>query len=173
MTKVIRNVPKRLALHMEHDDYDSLVEMSTEIRLLEARMWQLLDTMEETQVPDRWAELKKLWDRFTAAQEKAAQTDRAGDYLKVQNALSALGKFIMDSYLYEYILWTELHSVIEQLRKVKETETKRRAAAARTVTERDVQLLLANILQTIGTYVSDEKERRIVLERIGSYTANL
>lgn len=163
---IINSIPERLGKFYERGDSIASVEHSEEIYLLEARYRSLLEQMTENENPKRWKELFAAWSVYENAANKAATTQRRSDMVKVQEALNKVDALIKSGYLYEYVAWQQVMEVLEQLRKTKETETKRRVQAASIISEKQVQQMIGFVISTIMNHVSDDQEREAILNKL-------
>lgn len=165
-SNIVRSLPQRLSEFYDHSQGLASVEHSEEIRLLEARYKSLIGLIEENDNPQRWKDLYNAWSSYENATNKAAITQRKSDMIRVQEALNKVDSLIKSGYLYEYVAWTQILDIMEQLRKTRESEQKRIAQASSIITEKQVQQLIGYVISTIVNSVTNEEERNLVLQKL-------
>lgn len=158
-----RHLPTRMLDHYAATYEDGqILEMTEGIRLLEARKYELLERSEDLNSSTLWKKLNKAMEDFKDARRKAAASGRASDIQRVNDALYELDSIIADGF-YDTVIWNEIRSIEEQLRKLRTAEIRRRKQASEIITEDQFRTMLGFIMNSIQTRVKDDDIKMLIL----------
>ena len=138
-------------------DYDRAVSdpdtlnLTHEINIIDARLRNLLDKSDTGEATRIWTEVKRAWREY-----KRANSRRDGPAM--QAALDQVDELIGASG--NTAAWQEIGSLIEQRRKLVESEGKRRVTMQTMVTVERLDLILGHIATEINETVPDPEVRR-------------
>lgn len=152
-----KHLPSRLAERYHEAATDpALLELSHEIALLDARLGDLLGRVDTGEAGRHWTEAQTAFvelKKALAAQDPAA----------LSGAVEELQKHLRAGQT-DYLAWAEVYNVVEQRRRLSESERKRLEAAKQTITADRAMVLISALLQIIKTHVTDA----ITLAAIGA-----
>jgi len=150
-----KDLPTRLAARAEEAIQNpALLEFREDIALLDARLGELLKRVDSGESGQLWRNLRGAWRRF----EKAWKST---DVEQIATAIEELGAVIRAGSS-DYAAWGDIRSVLEQRRRLVESEHKRLIAAETMITADRALLVFGAIGQIIRSHVHD----RSVLESI-------
>ena len=153
-------VPQRLLEGYEVALGDErLLELRDESALLQARVNDLLGRVDSGESGWLWAELGKTWEKYV----KALRAGEADEVLEYQQYLDQLIRSGVD----DYRVWEEVVKVVDQKRRISESERKRLHEMEVMIAARQIgdlilavgEMFRANVLK----HVRDVDERRAVL----------
>lgn len=173
-----RYVPTGLRERYEAEASDpELLALNDEIALARSRLSSLLEKIGE--MPDSgstWRELRKSFNRFEAAQKTAQRLSEGPERdRKLDEASKALGqtRMIIKRGVAEWAAWNEVLSITEQVRKLSDSEQKRRAAGEYILQMHDVMALFDYVVNLINDIVSDPKEKFRLSEGIHRFSRRM
>ncbi len=151
-----KHLPSRLAAQYIAAESDPrLLELRDEVALTDARLADLLGRVDTGESGALWAQLKQARADLLLAQ-------RASDKAKQVEALNLIMDTISQGHA-DYRAWAEIGGVIEQRRKLVESERKRLIDMQQTLTVERAMLLIGAISGVIKAHVHD----RTTLAAIG------
>lgn len=153
-----------MELYIRRLDSTEAVEHRDEIDLLSARKDDLLSRMAENDNPRRWKDASEAFARFDEARQDFDEYGRTSDKIKMDKALKQLGEIILNGYTYEFQAWQQLMGVMDALRRVKDSEIRRRQKAAETISEHQVQSLIGALVTIVNTHVRPEDREKVLGE---------
>lgn len=149
-------LPARLAARYAEAEADPrLLELRDEVALTDARLGDLLSRVDT-------GESGALWQSLQALRMEVIACKRAGDSVGQTVALNALLDTVGQGHA-DYRAWAEIGGVIEQRRKLVESERKRLVEMQQTLTVERAMLLIGAISGVIKAHVHD----RTTLAAIG------
>ena len=137
-------------LYQEALTNPDLVEMSDHIALLEARMNQVLALAKEGEPAPRWQDLA---DAFATVETHLL----SGDLGKFVPALEAFHK-VLDAGMKWDTTWSQVIGIMEQLRKMADTEIKRKKELNQMVPVERVVILMAALGTAVKRHVKDPEQ---------------
>lgn len=157
------SMPSRLVetYHRSLEDPEILA-LNTSIALTRARLGDLLSRV-DTGDSDRWRrELKAAWDEFRAARSRAGRTGGSEDAKearrqRLEDAEENLDRLV-SACVADAAAWSELRAAEEHLRKLVETETKRRLSGAEVLMAEDAMALAAAVVAAARETVTDRRQ---------------
>ena len=155
--KYSRYLPARLTARYEEAVSDpALLELRGDIALTDARLADLLSRVDT-------GESGALWQALQALRLDVITYKRAGDTVKMAEALNALLDTIGQAHA-DYRAWAEIGAVLDQRRRLVESERKRMVEMQQTLTVEKAMLLIGAIGGIIKAHVDD----RTVLAKISA-----
>jgi ADP-ribose pyrophosphatase YjhB (NUDIX family) len=143
-----KDLPTRLAARYAEAISDaSLLELRDEIGLMGVRLGELLGRVDTGESTQRWQTLQIA---YVNLQDAARRTDP----LAFRVALNALGSAI-EAGSQDYHTWREIMELIEQRRKLVDSEHKRLVAMSQMITAEQAMVLLSVVTDTVRKHVSD------------------
>lgn len=143
-----RLLPQRIQeLYEEALSNPDLLEMSDHIALLEARVGEILEQMKGEEIVPRWSALKEVVDEFITA-ALSEDVEKRNEALGKLNDIMSAGDAFDRS-------WGQIEGTIEQLRKVADTEIKRKKDLHQMVPVERVQVLMTAVSVAIKRHVPD------------------
>ena len=141
-------LPTRLAArYMEAQRDPALLELREDVALLDARLADLLARVDT-------GESGAIWQSLAAARKEAIDAKQAGKQEEQAKALNTIMQLISQGHA-DYRAWGEVGAVLEQRRKLVESERKRLVEAQQTLTVEKAMLLIGAIGGIIKAHVSD------------------
>ena len=151
-----KHLPSRLAARYAEAESDPrLLELRDEVALTDARLGDLLGRVDT-------GESGALWQSLQALRMEVIACKKVGDSVGQAKALNALLDMIGQGHA-DYRAWAEIGGVIEQRRKLVESERKRLVEMQQTLTVERAMLLIGAISGVIKAHVHD----RTTLAAIG------
>lgn len=147
------SLPTRMLDRYEaHLNDPNVLDLTSSIAVLKSRAEDLMERADDAVSSKQWEEAQK-------AMKKLRRANTASKIIDAQNELEAvLARGWRDS-----LVWKEINSTLEQLRKLNQTEQKRREKAATILTEDQFRTLLAYVVNSIKTRVSNDDEKMAIL----------
>lgn len=147
-------------------DNPNVLDGTEDIALLQTRLQDLLGRIEnENWGIGLWDNLLKSFNKFQKAKIDATNTGSTRAVRKMDQHLKEIEK-VINRGSYEAKIWQEILSIQERMRRIRDTEMKRRKEAAEIITADQFRTFLGFIMNAITTRVSDEKERGALLNDI-------
>jgi hypothetical protein len=162
--KYSKDLPARLvARYEEARDDPQLASVREEIGLVEARLHELLQRLDDGDLGPQWVQLAAAWRQYKAALE-------AGDALTALATRTVLDQGL-EAGAQEFLLWHELSKKIEQLRQLRQTEHKRLVDMQQLITAERANVLLGALLaimqQAVRTH-TDPATARVLLSAMSA-----
>lgn len=152
-------LPERLMERYQQAAADpELLALRDEIALIDARLNDLLSRVEAGEAGVLWENTRKAWLSYL----------RKRDTPQEHEAQSLLDELI-ERGANEYQAWAEVHVIIEQRRKLSESEQKRLVAMRQMVTSEQAMMLIVALQDAVKRHVTD----RAVLAAIAADVAAL
>lgn len=130
------------------------VSMASEMALLDTRIDQCIERLETADTEVAWAKVKQARRRV----EKDEVTDKDLDFI-----FEMLDEAV-DAKQNDMKLWGEITKLIEQRRKLSETEQRRIVAAKQMMTVEEANRLLAFLMNSINKHVDDPLIKRRIAD---------
>lgn len=141
-------LPARLAARYQEALSDpALLELREEVSLLDARLSDLLQRVETGESGEVWKLLRAMFAEFNRARA-------AGKVPEMQAALHDIEGLIVRG-LADYAAWQEVGGVLEQRRKLVESERKRLVEMQQMITSEQAMVMLAAVVDTVRRHVTD------------------
>ena len=139
-----KHLPARLAEKYEASLKDpALLELKNEIALTDARLEDLLKRVDTGESGGLWLAVQSAWREF-----------KSGTPAEKVKATVLLDRLIDDA-LEDYMAWSEIQTVLEQRRKLVESERKRLVEMQQYITSNQAMTLVAAMIGIIKDNVRD------------------
>lgn len=149
-----KHLPARLMGRYEEAVSDSeLLALREDIALLDARLADLLSRVDSGEARVLWQAVEDAW--------KAYRRKRGGP--QERDAFVALDQAISDG-VNDYEAWGEIHAVIEQRRKLTESERKRLIEMRQMVTAEQAMLFVSALQDSIRRHVTDRTTLTLIAQ---------
>lgn len=151
-----------------------LLVLDDEIALIRSRLFELLEKLEDS--PDSggtWTELRSCSIAFELAQRDASalpEGDARNIAMREVTKLWQDLKFIIERGAAEWAAWREIIQLTGQVKRLAESEQKRRVAGEFILGMSDVMALFDYVVNLINDIISDPEEKRRIadgLARLG------
>jgi hypothetical protein len=140
-------IPARLAERYSDGLSDpQLLELREEIALLDARLGDVLGEIDGLGDPARWADAQRAWAAYTTAPNAALKA-------KAQTELD----YVIDQGANQHAAWAALQQIIEQRRKLVESEHKRLVIAQQMITTEQAMALIGALIGIIRHHIHDRR----------------
>jgi len=124
-----------------------LLALRDEIALVDTRLSQLLSGLDT-------GETDALWERLHEAYQEVRAGWEANDGKVVLAALESIGQ-IIEAGGKQGVIWEEIYVILEQRRRLVESERKRLVAMQQMITAEQAMAMLARIQQVIVEHIDD------------------
>lgn len=152
-------LPERLAGKYQEALADPrLLELRSEIALVDTRLAELLGHLDSGESADRW---QAVHDAYADLQDATARADK--DAFK--QAMAAMGEALADGAA-DHDIWVEIVGLTEQRRKLVESERKRLVEMHQMITSERAMILLAAVTDTIRKHVQDRETLSLISHEI-------
>lgn len=150
-------MPTRLRPRYEEAQQDgALLELREDVALIDARLGDLLSRVDT-------GESGALWGRLLTAKAELMDARRSGDTITITTALNTILELISKGHA-DYQAWREVGMVLDQRRKLVESERRRLVEMQQTLTVEKAMLLIGAIGGIIKAHVDD----RAILAKIST-----
>lgn len=140
-------------------DPDTL-SMRSELALLDTRVGEVVERLDTADGADAWNKVRQAW--YTLRNHK-----NVDDIVDAEGLLEDA----LESYAGEEEIWKEVSGLIEQRRKVADTERRRVIDAHQYLSYNEAQAMLAFVIDTVFTYVEDSQVRNAISDRLKAFSA--
>lgn len=140
-----------------------LLNLSAEIALIDARLGEVLGRVDKGESGAAW---KAALTSLAALKAGIAE----GSTRQTAAALTTLEGIIADG-LDDYNVWTEIETLLEQRRKLVESEQKRLTAAQQMITSGQAMTLVVALIETVKRHVTDRDTLGAISADIAKLTA--
>lgn len=145
-----KDLPTRMLADYEAERTDpELLNLSEAIAVVRSRQRELFRQITKGEAGSLWADLSQTWKEMEAAQ-------KAKDGQAVAMLLNEVGQLIKRGAA-DSAKWREITALMEQERKLIETEQKRRVSMQTMLTAEKGQLLVKALLASVNAHVSDKR----------------
>jgi hypothetical protein len=148
-------LPSRLAARYTEAQQDpALLELRAEIALIDTRLTDVLERLDKGESGALWTLIASEFDKFKKAQV-VKDTDEA------RSALSALDSLFTEG-IGDYAAWKEVSELVEQRRKLVESERKHEVETQQMLSTEQALSLIGSIHETIRRHVADSAARQLI-----------
>lgn len=157
-----KNLPHRLVEQYEEYLRDpETLSMASELSLLDTRMAEVLQRLENADVDAAWAMVKRA--HILISFDGVDNTERLGEACQL---LSDAVQMKVD----DTAVWEEVRSIIETRRRVTETERRRIVEAQQVMTYQEANTLIAFLMSSVMAHVTDPRIRRAISDDLKRVT---
>lgn len=135
---------------------DRLLELRDEIALLDARITDVLKRVDTGESGGLWRQVKDAWDNWQASQ-------LTGDPNVMRVALNDVDRLIKRG-LADYAAWADVTRLLEQRRKLTESERKRLVELQQVITAEQAMVMFSVLIDSVRRNVSDRKALSAISE---------
>jgi hypothetical protein len=148
-----KHMPADMSDRYERSLQDTeLLNLRRDLAMMEARIHDLMDTVNQGESTGAWNELRLCGERFTSLWGRR-DMERAQEQLMTMLEIIEHGSTRANG-------WDELQRTIELRRRLSETETKRLQALKQFVTAERAVTLVEDVIEVIRRHVHDPEARR-------------
>lgn len=159
-----KHLPTRmLATFDEARNDPDLLALHADIALIDARLSDVLARVDSGESGHIWQELKATYKALQDA-NRSRDTQAAGQ------ALNEIGSLITRGHL-DYAAWADVRTLVEQRRKLVESERKRLVDMQQVITSEQAMLLIARLYDSVTQHVSDRTALAAIAADLGGLTA--
>ena len=145
-----KHLPARLSGQYEASKNDpALLELREDIALIDSRLSDLIKRVDTGESGQIWKDLVETYSELDIAIRKK-------DSIMMGAMLTELNRLIIQGKD-DYRAWSEIHEVIEQRRRLVESERKRISEAKSSLTIDQAMLMISALTDIIRTHVTDRK----------------
>lgn len=145
-----KDLPTRLGERFLASQQDpDLLNLKAEIALLDARLGDLLRRVDSGESGETWRKLKEAYRDLELA-------SRTGDEVAHMLALESMGELIKKGAA-DAEAWREVQGLVEQRRKLVETERKRLVEMEQLITTDQAMVLVTRLTSAVKRHVHDER----------------
>jgi hypothetical protein len=143
-------VPERLRARYEQAEGDTeLLSLRSEVALVDARLAELLSRVHTGESGQLWTDLKRAHQEFKVAK-------RGQDVARMRTTLARVEDLI-DSAVQDHVAWAEIGELVEQRRKLTESEAKRQLTLQQMLTTEEALAIMRRIVDIISRHVPDKQ----------------
>jgi hypothetical protein len=143
-------LPARMASRYAESQSDAqLLELRDEVSLIDARIMDLLGRVDT-------GESGKVWKELKAAHSELVEANAKGDRIGIVTAMYRIGTLIGEG-ADDYAAWNEVLTVVEQRRRMVESERKRLVELQQTLTIEQAMLMIGALTGIIRAHVTDAR----------------
>jgi hypothetical protein len=152
-------LPERLRARYEQAEGDAeLLSLKSEVALTDARLIDLLARVDTGESGQLWAHLKKAHEEFKVYR-------LARDVPKMNVALAKI-EALLDNAVQDHTAWGEIGTLIEQRRKLTESEAKRLITLQQMLTTEEAMALAYRLVDIVTRHVTDKHVLRDIVVEI-------
>jgi hypothetical protein len=159
-----QHLPARLAARYAEAQGDSeLLALRDEVCLIDARLTDVLGRVDTGEAGRHWAALQHTWTDLTTAKA-------AGDVHQVSGLLTRIGELIQAGAA-DYAAWAEIIGLLQERRKLVESERKRLVELGQMITAERVITLVGVVEDAVRRHLPahvDEAHARTILAAIAA-----
>jgi hypothetical protein len=143
-----KHLPARLAERYQHAANDpELLALREDVALVDARLEDLLSRVDTGEAGVLWREARKAYHELREA-------NATHDVKKASEAFASLGQWL-EKGAGDYAAWDEINRVLEQRRRLVESERKRLIEMEQVITSEQAMVLIAALTESVRRHVTD------------------
>lgn len=143
-----KHLPRRLAgRYKEALEDQELLSLRSEAALIYSRLTEVLKRVYTGESGKLWRDLRATLDKFEKAREEEDEVIASG-------TLAELSSLIERGYS-DYVAWDEVRQLVEDLRRIVESERRRILEAHQVLTVQQANALVAVLLEAIKKHIDD------------------
>lgn len=138
-----------------------LVQLGRDIALIDSRLGEVLSEITQDSTGTIFGSLRRAFNDYT----------KSNDPAKKQVAFVEM-EFLIEQGAEDWQKWQEVYSVLEQRRKMVESEAKRQVQLQQTLTTSQAVNMLAAVIDTVKRHVTDVDALRAISADIAGLAAS-
>ncbi len=159
-----KHLPTRMLATYDAANADpNFLALRDEIGVVDSRIAEVLHRVDSGESGLIWRELKAT---YTALQ----QANQAGDMAEARQLLADVGQLITRGHA-DYAAWAEVRTLIDQRRKLVDTERKRLVDLQQMMTADQAMLFIMHLYDSVTRHVDDPAVHRAIAADLGALTA--
>ena len=156
-----KHLPTRMAARYRDAQRDTeLLVLRDDVALLDARLADVLGRVDSGESGRAWSGLKTAYDAMLDA-------NRAGDTGAMRAALLEVGDLIRDGAA-DWAAWAEVRSLLQDRRRLVESERKRLVDTQQMITTERAMVLLGAVVDTVRRHVTDRAALVAISTELGA-----
>jgi hypothetical protein len=165
-SKYITAIPQRIKSDLENlRKRDDLLRLNDEIALIDSRLLDILKRVDTGEAGQVWAELRKAHRAFVEA--KMMGEAGKGEMLAAMRQMEAL----IERGASDYFAWGEACKLIEQRRRLVESERKRELEQQEILTGKEAAMLFNALLSIVNEHVTDRDTKQRIQAAVYDLTS--
>ena len=165
--KYSKLLPKKLSETYERGLQDPrLLELREEIALIDARLAEITERLGTGESDKTWFDLREVWKDFLTAIKQGNATE--------QNILLPYINKLVTQGASDAAIWAEMSKLVEQRRRLSESEQKRQQVAQQMIAVESVMILMSATItalkESVTLYADQETASRILNHASESYS---
>lgn len=157
------SIPARLAARYAEAEHDPrLLELRDEVALIDARLEDLLGRVDT-------GESGAIWQRLMAARMELLEAQRTNDRRGQLDNLRVILDLIGQGHA-DYRAWAEVGGILEQRRRLVESERRRLVEAGLMISAEQALALIGAVMQAVKEHVHDQEQLRAISRTIDALT---
>lgn len=157
-----KDLPTRMSSRFEEALADAdLVQLGRDIALIDSRLGEVLSEITQDSTGTIFGSLRRAFNDYT----------KSNDPAKKQVAFVEM-EFLIEQGAEDWQKWQEVYSVLEQRRKMVESEAKRQVQLQQTLTTSQAVNMLAAVIDTVKRHVTDVDALRAISADIAGLAAS-
>lgn len=165
-SKYITAIPQRIKSDLENlRKRDDLLRLNDEIALIDSRLLDILKRVDTGEAGQVWAELRKAHKAFVEAKALGA----AG-IVEMTAALYQM-EALIERGASDYFAWGEACKLIEQRRRLVESERKRELEQQEILTGKEAAMLFNALLSIVNEHVTDRDTKQRIQAAVYDLTS--
>lgn len=143
-----KHIPTRLAAkyHESQSDPD-LLNLRSEIALLDSRMADVLEAVSNGEAGELWKRLKEALAEYDKCRGKNAEAERHDAFNQI--------RWLVNEGYQEYMSWMEIRTIAEDRRRLVDSERSRLKDMQQMITSERAALLIGALTASIRKHVTD------------------
>jgi len=161
-------LPERLLTkYQETQDDPDLIELRDEVNLVDLRVNELLEGLGKGAATVLWTELAERFAVYMRLKNSYTEADR----MKADDALMAIDDLVCRG-VSDSRSWAEIFALVEQRRKLSESEVKRLNTMGQLITTEKVMALIHAVGASVRKHVTDPKVLQNVQRELVAIATN-
>jgi hypothetical protein len=158
-------LPARLAgRYLEAISDSELLELKGEIALLDVRIGELVGRIDTGESSQKWLDLRVAVRNFMAALSQRDADKMRGPLQQMQD--------LVEAGVAEHQTWDDIGDLLDQRRKLVESERKRLVEMQQMITSEQAMVMLAVVVDTIRRHVTDRTALAAISADLARLVAN-
>lgn len=158
-----KDLPTRLAARYQESLQDpELLNLKEDIALIDSRLAEILENLQDGDTRKLWQDLKEAFGRFEKATINEDKAEQRLSFLDIKRLIQQ-GNSV-------YLSWMEAYGVIDQRRRTVESERKRLVEMQQTISYERAMLLIGALVGVIRRHIDDPTTLSAISQDIRAIT---